>query len=153
MQALVQHLAAKQIHEHADAAEENRQSHVVQLKDACEQTRGLGDVHRFSFVDELELAVDELQADIHLSIGIPVKVALDEAPVARWSYAETNRAPVIRLAERLNDLLLTGADLKILQRRCGYGMLRGHPGQSRLFASRIHGIAEKQYDGGEGQQV
>src|SRR5262249_17818613 len=53
----------------------------------------------------------------------------------------------------LNHLFLTGANLKVLQSLFGYRMLRCHSGQSRLFASRIHGVAEKQYDRGEGQQV
>ena len=82
MEALVQHFPAEQVHEHADAAEKNRQPHVVQLKDAGEEPRRFGRVHRFSPVDLPELAVVKHQADIAFAVGVAVHAPLHHPPFA-----------------------------------------------------------------------
>ena len=67
VQRAVAHLAAEEIHEHAEATEEDRQPQVEELEDAGEDRPVLFEVqHGDRVLSRLQLAVDEREPDLPL---------------------------------------------------------------------------------------
>src|SRR6516165_8837535 len=79
MKALVQHFAADQVHEYADAPEEHGKTQEIELKDRRENKQVLIERAgiRFSYSDKAPVV--EEQTEIVLPIGVSVKILFDNS--------------------------------------------------------------------------
>src|ERR1700676_2140495 len=74
MQALIQHLAAKQVGEHAHTAEEDRQAQVEKLEDAGEDQGILGDRIPIPLINADQRVIAKTKAVNVFAIGVIVKI-------------------------------------------------------------------------------
>src|SRR5580704_16039167 len=74
VQALIQHLAAEQVGEHAHTGKENRQPQVEKLEDAGEDQGVLGDGIPIPLIDAHQRVIAETKVENVFAIGVIVKI-------------------------------------------------------------------------------